>query len=36
MSNNINFHNRDKRPIFNCVYEGDDNLCWLFFYVSLC
>ena len=28
MSNNINFHNRDKRPIFNCVYEGDDNLCY--------
>ncbi len=28
MSNNPNFHNRDKRPIFNCVYEGDDNLCY--------
>ena len=28
MSGKPNFHNNDKRPVFNCVYEGDDNLCY--------
>ena len=28
MNNNPNFYNKDTRPIFNCVCEGDDNLCY--------
>ena len=28
MSNNPNFHNRGGRPVFNQVYQGDENLCF--------
>lgn len=28
MSNNPNFHNRYARPVFNHVYQGDDDLCY--------
>ncbi len=29
MSNNPNFNNSDRRPIFNQVYDGDENLCYV-------